>query len=95
MKFEEIKGKHIGLPGYTGGTRDRILLVYEVHVGNPFVYEGWFVKDKISFELNEKNLRNRNFDSTYVKAGNGLLNSEIIAYREEQCSPKYIIHLKN
>ena len=40
MKFEEIKGKHIGLPGYTGGTRDRILLVYEVHVGNPFVYEG-------------------------------------------------------
>lgn len=89
--FSEVASKSMN---YTGSTPDRIFLIYEVHVGNPFIYEGWFVKDKISFPLNYKELSSRGFDSTYVKAGNGLLNSEIIAYREEQCTPKYIIHLK-
>jgi hypothetical protein len=31
--------------------------------------------------------------STYVSAGNGLVNSEIIVYKEQQASLKYIIWL--
>lgn len=77
---------------YTGYDNDQILLVYEVHVGNPFVYDGWYKGN--SFPLDYKNLSERGFDSTFVKAGGGLLNTEIIAYKEEQCRIKYIIHLK-
>lgn len=77
---------------YTGYDPDKILLVYEVHTGNPFVYDGWFKGN--SFNLNYKELQSRGFDSTFVKAGGGLLNTEIIAYKEEQCRIKYIIHLK-
>jgi poly [ADP-ribose] polymerase len=77
---------------YTGGDPDKVLLVYEVHIGNPFVYDGWYRGN--SFTLNYKNLQDRGFDSTFVKAGGGLLNSEIIAYNEEQGRIKYIIWLK-
>lgn len=79
--------------GYTGNDSDKILLLYEVHIGNPFIYNGWYKGN--SFTLDYKNLLERGFDSTFVKAGGGLLNSEIIAYKEEQCKIKYIIHLKN
>lgn len=88
--FSEVVQKSLG---YTGYDNDKILLVYEVHTGNPFVYDGWYRGN--SFTLDYKNLQQRGFDSTYVKAGNGLLNSEIIAYNEEQCRIKYIIWLKN
>ena len=77
---------------YTGGQTDKILLVYEVHTGNPFVYDGWYTGN--SFTLNYKNLQDRGYDSTFVKAGNGLLNSEVIAYKEEQNRIKYILWLK-
>ncbi len=78
--------------GYTGADSDKIILVYEVHTGNPFVYNGWFNGNNFSLTYGE--LSKRGFDSTFVKAGNGLLNSEIIAYKEEQCRIKYIIWLK-
>jgi poly [ADP-ribose] polymerase len=88
--FSEVVNKSLG---YTGYDNDKILLVYEVHTGNPFVYEGWYRGN--SFTLNYTELSKRGFDSTHVNAGNGLLNSEIIVYNEEQCSIKYIIWLKN
>lgn len=87
--FSEITTKSLG---YTGYDDDQILLVYEVHTGNPFTYEGWYRGNK--FGLNYKELSERGYDSTYVKAGNGLRNSEIIAYREEQARIKYLIHVK-
>lgn len=87
--FSEVINKSVG---YTGYDKDSILLVYEVHTGNPFVYDGWYRGN--SFTLNLKELSSRGFDSTYVKAGNGMLNSEIIAYSEKQNRLKYIIHLK-
>ncbi len=77
---------------YTGGDPDKVILVYEVHTGNPFVYDGWFRGN--SFPLTYKELQKRGFDSTFVKAGHGLLNSEIIAYNEQQNRIKYIIWLK-
>jgi len=78
--------------GYTGSDSDKVILVYEVHTGNPFVYNGWFNGN--SFPLTYKELQKRDYDSTFVKAGNGLLNSEIIAYNEQQNRIKYIIWLK-
>lgn len=78
--------------GYTGYDNDKVILVYEVHTGNPFVYDGWFKGN--SFPLTYKELSKRGFDSTFVKAGHGLLNSEIIAYNEQQNRIKYIIWLR-
>lgn len=87
--FSETMAKSLG---YTGYDKDKVIFVYEVHVGNPFKYEGWYRGN--SFDLNLKELNNRGFNSTYVSAGNGLLNSEIIVYTEQQCSLRYIIHLQ-
>lgn len=78
--------------GYTGHDPDKVILVYEVHTGNPYVYDGWYRGN--SFTLNYKELQKRGFDSTFVKAGHGLMNSEIIAYNEQQNRIKYIIWLK-
>lgn len=77
---------------YTGSDPDKVILVYEVHTGNPFVYDGWFRGN--SFPLTYKELQKRGFDSTFVKAGHGLLNSEIIAYNEQQNRIRFIIWLK-
>jgi len=87
--FSEVVNKSLN---YTGHDPDKILLVYEVHTGNPFVYDGWYKGN--SFPLNFKELDSRGFDSTHVNAGHGLLNSEIIAYKEQQNRIKYIIWLK-
>ena len=88
--FSEVTDKSLGYTSW--GEKDRVLLVYEVHTGNPFVYGGWYRGN--SFELNLKELTSRGYDSTYVKAGSGLLNSEIIAYSEKQNRIKYIIWLE-
>lgn len=87
--FSEVVSKSLN---YTGYDNDKVLLVYEVHTGNPFIYDGWYRGN--SFTLDYKNLSQRGYDSTYVKAGGGLLNTEIIAYKEEQNRIKYIIWLK-
>lgn len=87
--FSETCSKSLN---YTGYDNDQVLLVYEVHTGKPFTYDGWYKGN--SFTLNYKNLQERGYDSTFVKAGGGLLNTEIIAYKEQQCRIKYIIWLK-
>lgn len=78
---------------YTGNDRDKVLLVYEVLIGKPFIYKGWYRGN--SFELSEKELLKRGFHSTFVEAGNGLLNSEIIIYNEQQQRLAYLIHIKS
>ena len=87
--FSETCSKSLG---YTGYDADQILLIYEVHTGNPYTYDGWYRGN--SFTLNYENLQTKGYDSTFVKAGNGLLNTEIITYKEQQCRIKYIIWLK-
>ncbi len=77
---------------YTGSDKDKVLLIYEVLVGKPFVYSGWYRGN--SFPLTEKELAKRGFHSTFVEAGNGLLNSEIIVYNEQQQRLAYVIHIK-
>lgn len=87
--FSEVTNKSLN---YTGYDNDQILLVYEVHTGNPYIYNGWYNGNSFTLSYNE--LSKRGYDSTYVKAGGGLLNSEIIAYHEHQNRIKYIIWLK-
>jgi hypothetical protein len=83
--FSEVVEKSLGYTDYN----DKVLLVYEVYTGNPFIYEGWYNGN--SFPLTYENLKERGFDSTYVKAGNGLRNSEIIVYKENRQRLKYIV----
>lgn len=78
---------------YTGNDKDKVLLVYEVLIGKPFIYSGWYRGN--SFPLTEKELAKRGFHSTFVEAGNGLLNTEIIIYNEQQQRLSYLIHIKN
>ncbi len=88
--FSEHMQKSLGYTSWD--VPDKVILVYEVHTGNPFVYDGWFKGN--SFDLNYKELSSRGYDSTYVKPGSGLQNSEIIAYKEQQNRIKYIIWLQ-
>lgn len=88
--FSEVVQKSLN---YTGYDKDKILLVYEVHVGNPFVYEGWYRTGKTSQILEYDELKKNGYDTTYVKAGDGLLNSEIIAYKEQQSRLSGVIWL--
>ena len=80
--------------GYCGHDNDKMILVYEVHTGNPYTYKGWRRKEKDDFDLNYQELQKRGYDSLFVEAGDGLLHSEICAYNEEQCRIKYLIHIK-
>ena len=86
--FSEVTSKSLG---YTGYDNDKVLLIYKVFIGNPFVYKGWYRGN--DFDLNYNELKQRGYNSTFVEAGNGLLNSEIIVYKEEQCYLEYIIWL--
>jgi poly [ADP-ribose] polymerase len=86
--FSEVTSKSLG---YTGYDNDKVLLIYKVFVGNPYVYKGWYRGNDFTLCYNE--LKQRGYDSTFVEAGNGLLNSEIIVYKEEQCYLEYIIWL--
>jgi poly [ADP-ribose] polymerase len=86
--FSEVAQKSLGYAGYD---KDRVLLIYEVFTGKPFVYGGWYKGN--SFPLCYKELNKRDYNSTYVKAGGGLLNSEIIVYNESQQKLKHIIWL--
>jgi len=86
--FSEVTSKSLG---YTGYDNDKVLLIYKVYVGTPYIYKGWYTGNDFNLSFNE--LNKRGYDSTFVEAGNGLLNSEIIIYKEEQCYLEYIIWL--
>ena len=81
---------------YTGYDMDKIFLIQNVHLGNPFVYNGWY-RDGKSISRNEMNydsLKKKGHHSLFVKAGDGLLNSEYIVYKEEQTITSYLVWLK-
>lgn len=82
--------------GYTGYDPDKIFFMQEVHMGNPYTYEGWYRtgKDIDRSQMNYKDLNSLGYDSLYVKPGDGLQNSEYIVYNKEQTITKYLLHLK-
>lgn len=78
--------------GYTGYDPDKIFFLQEVHMGKPFEYEGWYRGNDFKLEYDE--LKKRGYDSTYVKPGNGLRNSEYIVYKSDQTVTSYLVWMR-
>lgn len=72
---------------YTYG-HDIFLSIQKFHVGNQFVYDGWYNGN--SFSLNYEELRKRDYDSTFVRPDGKLLNNEYIVYKEDQTTINYL-----
>jgi poly [ADP-ribose] polymerase 2/3/4 len=82
--------------GYTGYDPDKIFLIQNVHMGNPYVYEGWYREGKgISrSQMNYNHLKSIGNDSLYVKPGDGLRNSEYIVFNMEQTNTEFLCWMK-
>ena len=83
--------------GYTGHDKDKLFLIQNVHMGNHYTYSGYYRagKDIGRNEMNYKSLRNKGkYDSLYVEAGDGLLNSEYIIYNKEQTNTQFLVWMK-
>lgn len=82
--------------GYTGGDQDKIFLIQNVHMGNPYVYEGWYRDGKgISRQqMRYDYLKSIGNDSLYVKPGDGLRNSEYIVFNMEQTNTEFLCWMK-
>lgn len=74
--------------GYAGYDADKVMLIYEVHVGNPYTYGSY-----PSLNLRYSELQKHGYDCTYLK-GSGGRQQMVIAYNEPQCKLKYILWLK-
>ncbi|HMT01732.1 MAG TPA: hypothetical protein PKD00_00240 [Burkholderiales bacterium] len=83
--------------GYADYSNNKLLLIQDVHLGNYYTYKGWFreSKDLSRNELNYNSLKNKGYDSLYVEAGDGLLNSEYIVYNAQQTTTKYLAWLQS
>ncbi len=81
---------------YTGSDNDKIFFIQNVHMGKPYVYDGWYRDGKgiSKNEMNYKGVQSLGCDSLYVKPGDGLLNSEYIVYNSEQTICEYILWIK-
>lgn len=80
--------------GYTGHDNDKLFFMQNVHMGNHYTYSGYYRqgKDLDRSEMNYKSLRNKGkYDSLYVEAGDGLLNSEYIVYNKEQTNTHFLV----
>lgn len=82
--------------GYTGGDPDKIFFIQQVHMGTPYIYEGWYRDGKAinRNQMNYNGLKQLGYDSLYVQPGDNLLNSEYIVYTERQTITKYLLWLK-
>ena len=82
--------------GYTGHDTDKIFFIQDVHMGKPYVYNGWYRdgKDISRDQMDYKGIQALGCDSLYVKPDGRLLNSEYIVYNFEQSITKYLIWLK-
>lgn len=81
---------------YTGSDLDKIFFIQNVHMGTPFIYNGWYREGKSisKSQMNYKYLKSQGYDSLYVKPGDGLRNSEYIVYNKEQTRTDYILWMK-
>lgn len=79
--------------GYTGYDSDKIFFMQSVHMGNPYIYNGWYRdgKDISRNEMNYPSLKKKGYDSLFVKPGDGLQNSEYIVYNSQQTVTSYLL----
>lgn len=75
--------------GYAGYEDDQVLLVYEVHVGNPYTYGS-----SPQLNLDYSTLQKHGYDCTFLKGYRNNLNQMVIAYNEPQSRIRGIIWLK-
>ena len=82
--------------GYTGYDNDKIFLIQNVHMGNPYTYSGWYSegKDISRSQMRYDYLHSKGYDSLYVKPGDGLRNSEYIVYNQEQTNTEYVLWMR-
>lgn len=82
--------------GYTGRDTDAIFFIQDVHMGKHYEYSGWYYdnKDISRSQMSKEGLSKLGYDSLYVKAGDGLLNSEYIVYEDCRTTIKYIVWMK-
>lgn len=82
--------------GYCGHDNDKIFFIQDVHLGKYYTYNGWYRsgKDISRSKMNYKDMKKMGYDSLYVKAGDGLMNSEYIVYNSIQTVTKYLIWFK-
>ena len=82
--------------GYVGNDPDKLFFIQNVHMGNYYTYEGWYRdgKDISRSEMNYKGLQKKGYDSLFVKAGDGLLNSEYIVYNSDQTNTNFLVWMK-
>jgi len=75
-----------------GSSSEGYLAVFKVAYKKPwdvYSHEGFFTK------LHYDDVAKRGFDAMFAHAGKMLRNDEVIVYREEQCTVRYLIKLKN
>lgn len=82
--------------GYTGYDSDKIFFMQSVHMGNPYTYNGWYRdgKDISRNEMNYPSLKKKGYDSLFVRAGDGLANSEYIVYNSQQTVTSWLLWCK-
>ena len=83
--------------GYVGNDPDKLFFIQNVHMGKYYTYEGWYRdgKDLSRNEMNYPSLQKKGgYDSLYVKAGDGLLNSEYIVYNSDQTNTNFLVWMK-
>lgn len=82
--------------GYTGYDKDKIFLIQNVHMGNPYTYSGWYSegKDISRSQMRYDYLNSKGYDSLYVKPGDGLRNSEYIVYNQQQTNTEFVLWMK-
>lgn len=69
-------------------SKDKVIMFFEVAVGNPYVYKGRY-KDDIKFS--EEWMKSNGYDSLVVPKGGSKVNDETIVYNENQAVLKYLI----
>ena len=68
------------------------MAIFDVHVGNQkHIYK----HDSSCYNITEKNLTEKGFDSAFAHGGADLRNNEFIVYRPERCTIKYLVELKH
>ena len=73
-----------------GSDSKAYLALFEVNTGNAKHY---YDHDSSCYNINYDKLQKTNHDSVFAHAGRSLKNDEIIIYRPEQCTVKYIVEI--
>ena len=76
----------------SGNDNKAYLALYEVSIGKCYdLYD----HDSRCYDLDYKKVKAKGFDCTFAHAGRALKNDEVIIYRPEQCTIKYLVEISS